>query len=204
MDKNGRFVLRSGFGFLYQWYESSKIQKLLENDGSQAKQSIITNPGFPRADSGGIIVDQLQPSIYIRAANLKIPYIFLFQTALNMSLGDGLKFNTSYKRERGLHMLRSRDINAPLNGRRPNQEFGRIQQLESSGVITKNSFEVSGEGVLFSQVRLNGRYRLSKTVDNFASTFDLPMDNYDLSLERSNSNLDQRHYFTGSLNYSPV
>ena len=100
-------------------------------------------------------------------------------------------------------MFRSRDINAPHNGERPNKEFGRIRQLESSGFFTRNSFEVSGEGSLFKSVRVNGRYRLSKAVDNFNGAFGLPAENSNLNLEQGASNLDQRHYVEASFDYEP-
>lgn len=120
-----------------------------------------------------------------------------------MKLGDGLLFDASYKFERGIHMFRSRDVNAPIESVRPDARFGRVRQLDSSGSFTRNSFEIIGEGVLFKRVRVNGRYRLSKATDDFSGAFELPVDNYNLSLERGTSDLDRRHYFTARFDYSP-
>lgn len=202
-DENAKLVLRSGAGVLYRWHKANNIQHILKNDGGQSKQIVILNPGFPNPEDGGILRESLPPSIYRQANDLRNPYMLVTQTALNMNLGSGVKFDASYKFERGIHMFRSRDINAPLNGVRPNQKFGRIIQLESRGMFTRNSFEVSGQGILFKRIGVNGHYRLSKAIDDFSGAFGLPMDNYNLRLERGRSNLDRRHFFTARFNYSP-
>ena len=203
LDEKAKFVLRSGAGILYQWHTDENIQRILSNDGSQRSQIVILNPGFPAPDSGGVLQEPLPPSVYRQDENLKNPYIFVTQTALNMNLGDGVKFDASYKFERGLKMFRSRDVNAPVEGDRPDPAFGRIRRLESSGTFTRNSFEINGEGVLFKRVRVNGKYRLSKAVNDFSGAFGLPVDNYNLSFERGPSDKDQRHYFTARFDYSP-
>lgn len=168
-DGNAKFVLISGTGVLYRWHKANNIQHILKNDGGQSEQIVILNPGFPNPEDGGILRESLPPSIYRQANDLRNPYMFVTQTALNMNLGSGVKFDASYKFERGIHMFRSRDINAPLNGVRPNQKFGRIIQLESRGMFTRNSFEVSGQGILFKRIGVNGRYRLSKAIDDFSA-----------------------------------
>lgn len=203
-DEKAKFVLRGGAGILYQWHNAGNISRILSNDGIRRRRLVILNPGFPNPENGGIFEDPLPPSIYRQADGLKNPYIFVTQTALNMNFGNGLKFDYSYKFERGINMLRSRDTNAPIDGIRPNVNFGRIRYLESSGTLTRNSFEVAGEGVLFKRVRVNGRYRLSGSIDDFNGAFGLPADNYNLSLERGTSSLDRRHYFTARFDYSPV
>ena len=203
LDEKARFVIRSGAGVLYQWHTPGNIERILSNDGSQSSQLVVLNPGFPSPADGGVLLEPLPPSVYRQAGDLNNPYIFITQTALNMNLGDGLKFDTAYKFERGINMFRSRDINAPNDGIRPNAKFGRIRYLESSGSFTRNSLEVAGEGVLFRRVRVNGRYRLSKSTDDFTIAFGLPVDNYNLSLEKGISSLDRRHFFTARFDYSP-
>ena len=98
---------------------------------------MILNPGFPDPENEGmgILRESLPPSIYRQADDLRNPYMFVTQTALNANLGGGVRFDASYKFERGVHMFRSRDVNTPLNGVRPNRQFGRIIQLESSGMF---------------------------------------------------------------------
>lgn len=203
LDEKAKFVLRSGVGILYDWFDSNKIQTVLSNDGLQTRQLIILNPGFPDPGNGGALQVSLPPSITKKADNLSSPTFFITQTALNADLGDGFKFNASYKFERGARLFRSRDINAPILGVRPDNLFGRIRQLESSGNLTRNSLELSGEGVLFKRVRVNSRYRFAKAIDDFDGAFALPVDNYNLRAERGTSSLDRRHFITANFDYSP-
>lgn len=203
LDEKAKFVIRSGAGILYQWHDSETIERIRSNDGSQNSELVVINPGFPSPADGGVLLKPLPPSVYRQAANLVNPYIFVAQIGINMNLGEGLKFDASYKFERGINMFRSRDINAPIDEVRPNSNFGRIRALESSGRFSRNSIELSGTGVLFKRVRANARYRLNKTTDDFEGTFGLPVDNYDLSIEKGTSSSDQRHQITGSFDYSP-
>ncbi len=203
LDEKARFVLRSGVGILYQWHRPSDFGQILANDGRQSPLLIINNPGFPDPNTGGTLREPLPPSILKQTANLKNPNIYISQTALNMNFDDGLKIDVSYKFEKGVHMFRSRDINAPIDGIRPDLRFGRITQLESSGNFRRNSLSVSGSGVLFKRVRINGRYLLSKATTDYDSIFGLPMDSYNLAIERGNAPNDRRHLITAGFDYSP-
>lgn len=203
LDKNGKFILRTGAGILFQWLESDKVQRVLEKDGRQSSEVIINNPSFPFPNVLGDTNNLVPPSIYKRDPNLRNPYIFLTQTSLNISVNDGVRLSASYKFERGNHLFRSRDINSPINGTRPVADLSRITFLESSGIMSRNSLELYGEGVAFKRIRFNGRYRLSKSTDDFVDAFSLPSDSTRLRSDRGFSSLDQRHYLTGGFDYSP-
>lgn len=203
LDNKAKFVLRTGVGVLYNWYELDQIQSILSNNGNQSSQLIIINPGYPDPNQNGILKDKSQPSIARQADNLTTPYMFVTQTSVSMNFRKGLKFDTSYKYERGVHLFRSRDINAPINGFRPNPQYGRVVQLESSGIYFRNSISISGEGVLLKKIRVKGRYTLSKSINDFDNVFSLPTDSYNLRLDRGLSNFDRRHSASFWFDYSP-
>ncbi|MFV0388221.1 MAG: hypothetical protein ACK5NT_05650 [Pyrinomonadaceae bacterium] len=203
LDKKAKYVVRTGAGILYNWFDANKIERILSDDGSQASENVIINPGYPIPASGGILSTPLPPSIRRQALNLKNPYIFVTQTLLNAAFKPGFTLNASYKFERGIRMFRTRDINAPFDGIRPDPAFGRINYLESSGLFTRNSFQVSGSAVLFKRVSTNARYLLAKSTDDYDGAFSLPADNYNLQAEKGASDNDRRHIITGSFNYAP-
>ncbi|MGI9036163.1 MAG: hypothetical protein ACR2GD_09010 [Pyrinomonadaceae bacterium] len=134
--------------------------------------------------------------------NLKNPYIFVVQSGFNWRAAKKLNVETFYTFRRGIHQFRSRDVNAPVGGARPNPAFGRIAQVESSGSLTENALDIKLDGSLPKAVTFNTRYRLAKATSDFDGIFDLPVDNYNLNLERGFSSLDRRHYFTGNLNFT--
>ncbi|MGI8469687.1 MAG: hypothetical protein ACR2N3_14680 [Pyrinomonadaceae bacterium] len=201
-SREGKIVFRVGAGVFYNWFDTQNLATILNSDGRQASDLIIRNPGYPNAFAGGIISQSLAPSVLKKDENLKSPYIFITQAGFNYRAAKKLNIETFYTFRRGIHQFRSRDINAPIGGIRPNPLFGRIAQVESSGSLTENALEIKLDGSLPKAVTFNTRYRLAKAINDFDGAFDLPEDSYNLNLERGFSGLDRRHYLTGNLNFT--
>lgn len=196
-SNDGKIVFRGGAGVFYRWLDAQNLATILGNDGRQASDLIIINPDFPVPSPDG---RSPAPSVMSRAEDLANPYVFVTQSGFNYRVAKKLNVEAFYKFERGVHQFRSRDSNAPLNGRRPNPLYGRVSQLESNGTFKASSLEIRVEGRLFKEITLSSRYKLSKAVADFDGMFDLPVDNYDLSLEKGFSSLDRRHSLAAGWN----
>jgi hypothetical protein len=111
------------------------------------------------------------------------------------------------------HVIRARDINAPLpgtftaatpNGVRPNPATGDIYQIESSGKYHQINLSVGFNSRLNPRISLSGNYTLSKTQNDTdgqgGSLF--PVNSYDMSGEWGRASFDVRHRFTlfGTIN----
>jgi len=201
-QKTGKIVFRFGAGVFYNWLEAQNLTTILNKDGRQTSDLVIRNPGYPNALSDGVISQTLAPSVLRKDDDLKNPYIFSTQIGFNYRATKKLNVETFYVFRRGKHQFRSRDVNAPLNGIRPNPSLGRIAQVESSGSLTENSLEIKLDGKLPNNVNFNARYRLAKATNDFDGFFDLPVNNYNMALENGFSSLDQRHLLTGNLNFT--
>jgi hypothetical protein len=189
-NKEGKIVFRSGLGLFYNWLESETLSNISGNTLKQSPELIVIRQNY-----------NLPPSIKTLSSNLINPVIFVTQTGLNFRANKRLNLEVLYKFQKGNHLFRSRDINAPINGNRPNPLFGRISQLESSGVFLENSLDLVAEGSLMKGATFNIKYRLAKLMNNFDGIFDLPMDNYNLNNENGFSALDRRHKVIGNLNF---
>jgi TonB dependent receptor len=199
-EKSGKFIVRGGIGVFYDWLDAQNISAILSNDGRQGQKIIIRNPSFPNPFIGGGTSQQLPNSISRLAENLSAPYIFVSQNAFNYKASKTVTFEGIYTFKKSLHNFRSRNINAPINGIRPNPNFGVIQLLESSGNSTENTFELKINGY-YKGVNMYANYELGRDISDFSSSLALPSDNNNLSLDRGFSNLDQRHKFNFSFNY---
>ncbi len=199
-DKNGNFIVRGGIGVFYEWFDAQTLSAILSNDGRQGQKIIIRNPSFPNPFIGGGTSQQLPNSISRLADNFSTPYIFVTQNAFNYKASKAVTVEGIYTFRKSLHNFRSRNINAPINGIRPNPSFGVIQQLESSGMSLENSFELKINGY-YKGINMYANYQLSKEVSDFTNSLNLPSDNNNLRLDRGLSNMDQRHKFNFSFNY---
>ena len=191
-EKTGKFIVRGGVGIFYDWFDTNTQASILSNDGRQGQKIIITNPNFPNPFIDGTIPQSLPPNISKLADDLVSPSIFVIQNGFNYKLDKALTFEGTYTFRKGWHHFRSRNLNAPINGIKPIQNVGIIQLLESSGTTQGHSFDLKINGY-YKGVNIFGNYVLSDITDDFNNALSLPMNNYNLRLERGTSSLNQKH-----------
>jgi len=107
-----------------------------------------------------------------------------------------------------LHVIRARDINAPLPGTitaanpggiRPNPVLGEIDQFEGSGRYHQTNMFVGFNSRLNPSFSVSGNYFWSKSnndTDGQGANSLFPMNSYDLSGEWGRASGDVRHRFT--------
>lgn len=191
-EKNGKFIVRGGIGIFYDWLDTNTQASILSNDGRQGQKIIIRNPNFPNPFSNGIIPQSLPINISKLADDLVLPSIFVIQNGFNYKIDKALTFEGTYTFRKGWHHFRSRNLNAPVDGIKPIQNVGIIQLLESSGTTQGHAFDLKINGY-YKGVNIFGNYVLSDITDDFNNALSLPMDNYNLRLERGTSSLNQKH-----------
>jgi hypothetical protein len=105
------------------------------------------------------------------------------------------------------HVIRARDINAPLpftiteltpNGIRPDPTRGDVNRYEASGQFNQRQFFLGFNSRLSRMIQLRANYSLSKTTNDTDGQGGalFPVNSYDLSGEFGRSSFDIRHRFT--------
>jgi hypothetical protein len=155
----------------------------------------VIDPAFP--DAAAALTPTIAPSVIRVAPDLRVPYIFQAGVAVERELWKRSNVTVEYQTTRGLHLLRSRDINAPLPSTlvRPDALFLNIDQVESSGGLRGNALTVTWRGSVKKWFTGMAQYTFSKTQDNTNGPFFLPANNFDFSPEWGRSDFDQRHRF---------
>ncbi len=199
-EKSGKFIFRGGIGLFYEWLDTATISAIISNDGRQGEKLIIRNPSFPNPSGGGTNSQTLPPSISRFAGDLQTPSIFAVQNGFNYKFNKSLTVEGIYNFKRSFHNFRSRNINAPIGGVRPDENFGVIQLLESGGNLQEQSFEVKTNSY-FKGINLYVNYKLAKTTADFSGALNLPTDNYNIRFDKGVTDLDQRHRLNISCNF---
>lgn len=118
----------------------------------------------------------------------------------------------TYLNARGVHYLRTRNINAPLpgtfdrndpsSGVRPFGDVGNIFEYESSGIFKQHQLIISVLNRLNRNYTLFATYVLGKANGDTEGVNTYPANTYDLTDEFSRSIFDMRHraYVGGSFN----
>src|SRR5205807_2106332 len=178
-------------------------EHVLEFDGSHIRQVILSHPSFP-VTPAEITAGLAIPSIETLAPQIRMPSLFQGSVAIERRLGDGRNYLTvEYVTVRGMHLFRTRNINAPLPGTDTplNPAFVTINQDESSGVSRGNSMFISFKTFSRKRFDLIVQYIFSKSMDNTSGLFTLPMNNYNTRVDWGPSDFDRRQRLNVVGNY---
>ena len=190
----GKTVLRAGAGLFYDRLDDRAIQRSLLVNGSTISEVVIADPSFVDPLNSGSNV-ATPPSVWQIAPGIQSPYLVQGSLTVERRLANNAQLSVEYQSYRGVHLFRSRNINAPVAGQLPNPDFLLVRQIESSGSLRGNALVTSFQGRVIKPLKVKAQYTLSRTTDDVADPFDLPANNDDLRLERGRANFDRRHRF---------
>jgi Carboxypeptidase regulatory-like domain len=197
----GKYTVRGGYGIFNDWYESSYYEQVLRVNGVTQTDEVIRFPGYPDP-SGGQTAQPLPPSKIVEAPGLRMPYEHQASIGIERTVFGGLRLQTTYMMRRGRNQFRAVNINAPIDGFRPDAEFGNVTELQSSGTSELDRLMVHANfAIPQRRFFMAANYQLSRSRNYTDSPFSLPADNYDLAAEWGPSSRDARHRFFGMVNF---
>jgi hypothetical protein len=148
----------------------------------------------------------LQQSVWRVQTDLRIPTIYVAGAQVERQLPHNFTVSVGAYAIRILHVIRARDVNAPIpgtitaanpGGTRPNPG-GEIDQFEATGRLHQEQMFVGFNSRLNPQFSLSGNYVLSKTMndtDGQGSSSLFPANSYDTTGEWGRGLGDVRHRF---------
>ncbi len=176
------------------------------------QQPIFTLDGVTNIPTAEQILAALPQSNAIRtiSPDLQSPYIIQAAFGVEHQLPARTTVAVFYIGSRTMHMLRARNINAPIcpsqtdceNAPLPDPTAGPIYQYESTGVLNQNQMIVNFRSNLNPRISLFGNYRLGFANGDTDGAGSFPAYSYDLSDEYGRSSFDIRHNFIVGGNFN--
>lgn len=220
-------VFRGGFGVFYDRFSENLTLQALRFNGIEQKnltvssndpdalrreaaidlleQAVFTLDGVTNEPTADQILAALPQSNVVRMVSPELQSPYTMQIALGVERQLPLRSNISlfYIGARTNHVLRTRNINAPVcpeqvgceGALRPLADLGDIYQYESSGVSNQNQLIVNFRSNLHPKVSLFGNYRYGFSRSNADGSGSFPAYSYDLTGEYGRSSGDIRHNF---------
>jgi hypothetical protein len=228
-----KMVIRFGTGFFYNRFSEGNTLTANRFNGVNVIQTSVVEP-FDRSAPPSILEQSLpnvapiysllnqwsptavpsvaglpgtQETVWQVDPNLQAPTVFLIGTQVERQLPRNITMFVGFYNIRITHVIRARDINAPLpftiseltpNGIRPDPTRGDVNRYEASGQFNQRQFFVGFNSRLSRMVQLRANYSLSKTTNDTDGQGGalFPVNSYDLSGEFGRSSFDVRHRFT--------
>ncbi|MCP9495255.1 MAG: carboxypeptidase regulatory-like domain-containing protein [Pyrinomonadaceae bacterium MAG19_C2-C3] len=216
-------VIRGGFGVFYDRFGENLTLQANRFNGTNQQQFIVTDPNILDAvvfNADGTIskiptIETLNsfalPQTVRRVAeDLQAPYTMQTSFSIERQLPFNTTVSLTYLNARTLHLLRSRNTNAPLPGTivrsadgdivsaqypNPTNAPGNIYQYESSGRFNQNQFIVNVRSQLNPRVSLFANYALNKANSDTDGAGTFAADPYDFTNEYGRAAQDIRHRF---------
>jgi hypothetical protein len=133
---------------------------------------------------------------------VQAPYTIQSAVGVERQLPHKTTLSVTYVNAQTRHLLRSRNINAPLSGVRSFPDAGNIFQYESTGRFNQNQVIVNLRSNFHDRVSIFSNYAFGGAKSDSDGSGMFPANSYDLSGEYGRSSLDIRHRFVvgGNLN----
>jgi hypothetical protein len=191
--KARKTVVRAGYGWFYDRFDSSYILQAERQNGVTQQQYIVNQPGSgltPPSLSGAAII----PTIYSVASHLHAPLTMEAAVGVDQQVTKNATVSVTYVNSRGVHALLSDNINAPsaATGLRPNGTSENIYQYQSGGVFRQNQL-VTNFSVAVGKMSLFGFYMLNFANGDTSGANSFPSNSYNPGADYGRSAFDVRN-----------
>jgi hypothetical protein len=206
-EKGGKGTVRLNAGVFYDRLSDSLTFNTIRFDGAHQLQFIIPFPNFfPNVPTSG--GDQRLPTIRLKDEQLNAPYSIMAGASYERRLPWNMFGVVTYTWSRGVHLLRTRNINAPSldeEGRPIRDEEGNIVfpfpgqgpilAYESTGLSNRNEVRFGLRSNIGQKINLFANYTLAYSNSDTDGSGTQPANPFDLSTEYGRASGDSRHHF---------
>jgi hypothetical protein len=212
--KQPKVVFRGGFGIFYDRFGETLSLQALRFNGINQQQFVVTDPAILDpivfTQSGVANVPTIQSltafaqrqTTRVVSPDLQAPYTIQSAVGIERQLPHKTTLSVTYVSALTRNLLRSRNINAPLNGVRPVPNAGNIFQYESTGRFNQNQLIVNVRSSFHKGVSIFSNYAFGGAKSDTDSPGMFPANSYDLGGEYGPAALDIRHRFVVGGNFT--
>jgi hypothetical protein len=214
--KNGKTSLRASWGIFYDWFTSGIYEQSLRVDGFQQQELTVTNPVFSATPDLSQATLTAKPTRYLVDPNLTMSRNQRLSAGIDQTITPRMRVSATYAYTQIGHAFRGENLNAPVNGVRPDPNFANVIRVVSDGAARQHTLSVNGSWLFaasspqLQKARFNIRrgslnlgYFTSRVRNNYDGPFTPPATG-DIANEWGPSNGDIRSRLNFGVNTSAL
>ena len=204
-NKKATMVFRGGLGVFYDRFGENLTLQEIRFNGTNQSQYLVTDPaildqivfglnGVANVPTTSQLAAFAQPqTTRLVSPALKAPMTVQAAFGVERQLPLKTTVAATYVTAHMNRLLRSRNINAPIDGVRPNPSAGNVFQYESTGRFNQHQLILNLRSNFIEAASIFGNYAFggAKSDSDGPNTF--PAYSYDLGAEYGRAQLDIRH-----------
>jgi hypothetical protein len=191
LDEQEKNAIKLGAALLHGRVEPDITFITKKLDGINRQQLIIEHPaGYPISPAS---LERVQSAVYTKSGDLQVPFSFVTIVGYERQLPRGLFGVAQYTLNKGTHLLRLRNITAPLPGA-SGPSRSPVLQFESTGRSLQHKLML-GLREDIANLMLYANYTFAKKDSDTDGPYTLPANSHNLSTEYGWAADDQRHTF---------
>jgi hypothetical protein len=212
--RSGTTVVRSSWGMFYDWLQGNTYEQTLRVDGFRQRELDIRDPSYPDLPPVDALGLALPVSRYLLSDDVQLPRTSRLSAGIDQRIPKArVQLSAVYAYQRGSDQYRGNNVNAPVDGVRPDPTFGNVIEVLSDASSRQHQLQTAltvNPGALMplapSAPRINWRrttlfvnYTLATHSNHADGPFSLPASGR-LAGEWGPAASDVRHRFNTSLN----
>ena len=206
--RSPKTVVRGGAGIFYERVSEGLSLQATRFDGVRQSEFLIPGPAqlglYPELPSADALKRLGEFKTIVRLApDLTVPYTIQSGISVERQWWSRITTSLAFLSARGVHYLRSRNVNAPLpgtfdprirsSGIRPFGNTGNVSEYESNGIFKQRQLVLNASGRLRRGMTFFASYFLAQANSDTDGPDTLPANGYDFKGEFGRSSLDIRH-----------
>ena len=203
-----RTVIRAGAGLFYDRVSDDVALEAGRFNGTTERQYVVSNPSFfPSMPSPEQIQAAGLPQAVRRIdGSLRAPYFLQSSLGIELRLPFRIVVTSTFFDTHGMHLLRSRNINAPLAGAAPSRPFpgGDIYSYESAGILRQRQWITTLNRRFKDRFSLFASYTFNTVKSDTEGANFSPSNPYNARTDFGRASTDIRHrLYAGSVLTGP-
>ena len=136
----GKTTLRGSVGLFHSWLPEEPIEQTLRLNGELQREIIIHNPSYP---DPGSVTERVMPTNKYSIGNFKLGRNLRHSAGIDQVLSPRVRVNVLYNYIHLQQQPRGVNLNAPVNGVRPDPNLLNVIEVETDAQIRRHEFTVN-------------------------------------------------------------